>query len=443
MFRNPILWVGCLLLLLCGCSVNRAAAIRPESSINFQLTEHNSAVSDSFQPVQPSSQITFADALALALQNNPGLAAAIIEIHAAEARTIQSGNRPNPEIDLEFENFGGSGSLSGADGIETTIALSQQILLSDKRRKQVDVAVFESDLAAWDAERKRLDLYAEVHNAFNQLLITQADIDAKTELLRLSESLLETTEQRIAAGKISPAEASRAEIVLAQNAIALKKAKQLRESARKRLAATWGSRDAHFSQVSGNIDIEFTLPPEDSLQKQLSNNPDLRRFAAETAHRKAEIAVADAMAIPDPTVRGGVRHMYESGDIAFVVGLSLPLPISDRNQGNRAAARLNFAKTEREFEAAKLAIATELSKVYSGFSATQNEILLLKNTIIPQSEKAYASIRGGYLQGRFDFLDVLDAQRTLFESRDRYLHSLRELHEIAVRIERLIARKIH
>ncbi|MEZ4746430.1 MAG: TolC family protein [Calditrichia bacterium] len=443
MFRNPIIWVGCLLLLLCGCSVNRAAAIRPESSINFQLTEHNSAVSESRQPVQPYGQITFADALALALQNNPGLAAAIIEIHSAEARTIQTANRPNPEIDLEFENFGGSGSLRGTDGIETTIALSQQILLSDKRRKQMDVTAFESDLAAWDAERKRLDLYAEVHNAFNRLLITQADIDAKNELLKLSESLLETTRQRVAAGKVSPAEASRAEIVLAQNAIALKKAEQLRESARKRLAATWGSRDAHLSRVTGNIDIEFTLPPEDTLQNQLLNNPDLRRFAAEMAHRKAEIAVADAKVIPDPTVSGGVRHMNESGDIAFVVGLSLPLPIADRNQGNREAARLNLAKSEKEFEAAKLALATELSEAYNAFGATRSEISALREQIIPQAEKAYVSIRDGYFQGRFDFLDVLDAQRTLFESRDRYLHALRELHETAVRIERLIARKIH
>ncbi|MEZ4763076.1 MAG: TolC family protein [Calditrichia bacterium] len=173
-----------------------------ESSINFQLTEHNSAVSESRQPVQPYGQITFADALALALQNNPGLAAAaIIEIHSAEARTIQTADRPNPEIDLEFENFGGSGSLRGTDGIETTIALSQQILLSDKRRKQMDVTAFESDLAAWDAERKRPGFVCRSAYAFNRLLITQADIDAKNELLKLSESLLETTRQRVAAGK--------------------------------------------------------------------------------------------------------------------------------------------------------------------------------------------------------------------------------------------------
>lgn len=444
MIGKPIYWFGLFIVLISSsCSSYRVTAKYPEPSALMKAIEENAANLSLEQPTEREGELSFAQALELAFRHNAGLGAAMLEIRAAEARTLQAGLYPNPQIDIELENLAGSGPFRGFDGTESTIALSQAILLGGKRRKQVENAALLGNMAAWEVERKRLDLYAEVHNAFNRLLIAQEDIALKRELVLLSEKLLNTISERVRAGKVSAAEASRAQVILAQNTIALARARRVLASARQQLAATWGSREARFSGVLGEYDMLFTLPPEDSLQIRLSQNPDISRFETALKQGQASIALEDARAIPDPTVSGGVRHLNESGDVALIVAVSIPLPFSNRNQGGREEARHNLAKTEKERQAIRIALSAELSEAYNLFQAIQTEVLTLKEQIIPQAEIAYQRINMGYLQGRFDFLDVLDAQRTLFESKDRYLHALREFHETVVRIERLIAQKIH
>lgn len=444
MFIKSIPWYGLLLLLLLNsCSAHRIAATQPQQSSLIAGLEQAAGKSLPQAPLNPQGELTLKQALQMAFQHNPGLGAAHHAIAAAESRVLQAGLYPNPHVDIELENLAGSGPLSGVDGMESTLAISQTILLGGKRRKQVAAAALQSDLAAWEVERQRLDLYAEVHGAFNKLLIAQQDIALKNELVALSEKLLDTISERVRAGRVSPAEASRAQVILAQNRIALERARRLLLSARQHLAATWGSPEAQFSAAHGEFDLLFTLPPEDSLKVGLIQNPDLARFKTARQQQQAAIALEDSRAIPDPTLSGGIRHLNESGDMAVIVGLSIPLPFSDRNQGSREAARHNLARIEKEEQAAQTELGRNLSEAYNRFQAVQTEVLALKEQIIPQAENAYRRINEGYLQGRFDFLDVLDAQRTLFESKDRYLHALREFHETVVGIERLIAQKIH
>jgi cobalt-zinc-cadmium efflux system outer membrane protein len=91
-------------------------------------------------------------ALALALLQNPELRAFAWDVRAAEARTLQAGLRPNPELGLEVENIAGTGVLQGGQSAETTLRLNQVIELGGKRARRLQVAAVERDLAAWDYE---------------------------------------------------------------------------------------------------------------------------------------------------------------------------------------------------------------------------------------------------------------------------------------------------
>lgn len=444
MVSKSLFFLGLLVLMFSGgCASYRTTADWPDSF----STEPDvaSTFSDTTRTAIPelAGPLTYPEALALALRHNPGLGAVVMEVHAAEARTRQAALYPNPEIGTEVENFAGSGPFSGIGGVETTVAISQPLLLGGKRGKAIRRAALQSDLATWEVARRRLDVRAEVHNAFNMLLIAQEDVVLKEELVELAERLLETTEQRVQAGKVSAAETARARVIVAQNRIALEQARRAKSDARTRLVAAWGGVKASFGKVQGDHTTLFELPPEDSLRIRLEGNPDLGRFETAIRDRRAAIDVEDAMAIPDPTVSGGVRRLEESGDVAFLVGLSIPLPLSDRNQGNRQAARHDLTRVKREAEAVRIDLERRLTHACSRMEAARMEARILDAEVIPQAESAYHRINQGYLQGRFDFLDVLDAQRTLFESRDRYLHALREYHETVVAIERLIARPVH
>jgi cobalt-zinc-cadmium efflux system outer membrane protein len=158
---------------------------------------------------EPNGVITLRQALGLALMHNPELGAFSWEVRAAEARTLQASLLPNPEIEVEVEEVGGSGGRSGFDGAETTIQLGQLIELAGKPAKRKRVASLESELAAWDYEAMRLDVLTGVAFAFVQVLGMQERLALTEELVQLSEGVLGAVSQRVEAGKDSPVEKTR------------------------------------------------------------------------------------------------------------------------------------------------------------------------------------------------------------------------------------------
>ena len=169
-------------------------------------------------------EITLRQALSLALMHNPELAASSWEVRSGEARSLQAGLFPNPEIEVEVENFGGSRKeenpdgtserLKRFDGAETTVALSQLIELGGKRSKRKQVADSEHDLLGWDFETKRLDTITEVTNAFIDLLALQERMVLTDGLVDLSQDVFNTVSERVKAGKVSPVEETRAQVAL-------------------------------------------------------------------------------------------------------------------------------------------------------------------------------------------------------------------------------------
>lgn len=116
------------------------------------------SASTSVDGLNPTAMVTLPQALSLALMKNPELAAFSWEVRVGEARTLQAGLPPNPEIGLEVEEFAGSEDRQGVDAATSMLQLSQLIELGGKRSKRAQVAALERDLAGWDYEAKRLDV---------------------------------------------------------------------------------------------------------------------------------------------------------------------------------------------------------------------------------------------------------------------------------------------
>src|SRR5437660_1513548 len=131
------------------------------------LPLRSSAPAPGTSPYQePTAVLTLPQALALALLQNPELRAFAWEVRVAEARTLQAGLRPNPELGLDIENVAGTGAFQGGRSAETTLRLSQVIELGGKRARRLRVAALERDLAAWDYETKRVEVLTAVAQAF-------------------------------------------------------------------------------------------------------------------------------------------------------------------------------------------------------------------------------------------------------------------------------------
>ncbi|MBI5090946.1 MAG: TolC family protein [Candidatus Hydrogenedentes bacterium] len=456
----------------------RDAAASPESA------EH---IGDAVSP------INLANAIVLTLKNSPQLAAFSWEVRAAEARQVQARLRPNPELTVEAEDvrFGRgpgthttlrtlnwsanglsaqtgreseSGARSGFSEAQFTVSLSQVIELGGKRAKRMILAARDRDVTAWDYEVARADVLKGVSQAFVEVLVGQQRVTLDDELVQLAEQVVQTVSARVSAGRVSPLEATKAETALAVARVQANRSRRELESVRAKLAVFWGSKERRFERVDGDLDTARGIPAWDELVQRSSKNPDLARWRAELEKRQTAVSAQKAAAIPDLTVSAGFRmtgmpqsdvrgsgvgldgFSYSRGnnrsdanwDNSVVVGFSIPLPVFNRNQGSIQEAEHLLTKASEERRATDVQVHATLVESYQSLSSAFTTITALKESILPAATQTFASINEAYRQGRFGYLDVLDAQRTLFDARQQYLDALASYHKTVAEIERTI-----
>jgi cobalt-zinc-cadmium efflux system outer membrane protein len=214
------------------------------------------------------------------------------------------------------------------------------------------------------------------------------------------------------------------------------------EFARKQLASTWAGQKPKFDSVAGKLDSLTPLPSIDQLTDLISQNPDIARWSLEIDKGKASLELEKAKAISDITLSGGLQRFNETDDNAIVFGISIPLPISDRNQAGKLSAIYELARSREEQRAAQTRIQMELVKAYQGLSNSYTEATELDKNILQGAESVFETSRIGYRQGKLDYLHVLDAQRTLFEAKGQYIEALATYHKARADVERLIGQNI-
>jgi cobalt-zinc-cadmium efflux system outer membrane protein len=424
---------------VCGCQ----AVNGPSSPMGDAPAPSQQAVASETTRIEPTGTITPADALALALLHNPGLKVFPYSLRAAEARTLQAGLRPNPELGVEVEEFGGAGERRGFDAAETTLQVGLPIELGGKRDRRTRVAAVDKELVEWDYESARQDLIREVSHAVTTVLAAQERLALAEKLLALSQQAQSAVAQRVQAGRDSPVDALRAGIVLSESRIERQKAEKDLAAARRSLAAKWGSSAPVFTIASGPWQEVAPPAPVDLSLDAIAGNPDVARWEAEQRSRRAALELERAKAVPDVTVAGGVRWFEETDDSAFVFGLALPLPLFSRNQGGIEEAVAHLAGARQRCEAVRVKTLASLSEATAALAASYDEVTPMRSEVLPAAQEAFEAVQQGYLQGKFDYLYVLDTQRTLFETQARYIDSIAAYHKARADVERLIGRSLN
>lgn len=387
---------------------------------------------------EPTGTITLRQALMMALMRNPELRAFSWEVRASEAAALQAGLLHNPTIGADLQDLGVSASPESVPQPQATLTLSQIIELGGKRTKRREAAALSRNLAGWDYEAKRIEIFTLVSRAFADLLKAQQQSALTEETVRLAEETARVVSERVRAGKVSPIEEIRANVALASAGIERDRAGKELEAARSRLAATWGSVMSRFEKAEGVLGPVSSIPSLAQLSDRISQNPELARWSTEIAQRRAAIDLERSRAIPDLTLMGGYRRYETTGDNVFVISLSFPLPIFNRNQGGIQEARDRLTKGKEERRAAEVRVAAALSETYRALSTAHAEAASLEKNVLPGAAQSFEAVNEGYRLGKFGLLDVLDAQRVLFSARAQHLRALAEYHQGVAEIERLI-----
>ena len=385
-----------------------------------------------------SAVLRLADAQAAALRARPELVAAAAEERALEGAERQASLRPNPEITLIVEDVGGTGAFQNTREAQTTLSVFQPIELGGDRRARTAVAAQHRALASFDLEARRLDVLAETATAFVAVLVAQEELHHSDELVELAERERSVAASRVREGAALGVDETRARFAEEEARIHQARGRAALEAARMRLAATWGDAEPSFERAEDDLLRVSPPPPLADLVARLGENPDLARFDAERAERDAKLALARARRIPDPLVGAGVRHLAGPNDAAFVFEVAVPFPIFDRQQGAIAEAAERVTKASADRAAAERATRTTLVAQHARWGAAYEEVVAVRDRLLPSAKRALAELRAAYAAGRVSQLDALAAWRTEFETVDRMLHQLGEYHEARITAERLV-----
>lgn len=352
--------------------------------------------------------------------SNPRVYGPQAEEEAARAAIDQARLRPNPQLSVEVENFAGSGAFSGLRSTEYTLAIGQQIELGGKRRARIESAEGSARLAGLSRDLVRADLALAVRQRFVGAVAAAQRLELANEIVERNRELARIANVLVEVGREPPLRAMRAEAALAEAIAEAQAARANDLSARQALAALWVSADP-APQVSGAFP-DLTPPPAPARDEQALP---LRLASARSDVATAEIARERSLGVPDPTISAGVRRFEERGDNAFIVGISIPLPFGNRNQGNIAAAESRAQAAQADEAIAQADFRLDLERTRTQFRAAESRVETLRQASLPQAEEALRLVEIGYRNGRFPLIEVLAAA----ESRDAIRENLIQAEE--------------
>ena len=375
--------------------------------------------------------LSLAKAIELALEGNPEVAAAKRQWEATEGQVLQGRSRPNPELAYSLED---ARSKTRTQSWQLNLPLE----LGGKRAARTKAAEKSREQAQAQLAELKATVRANVAAAYFDVLTAQERLVLARDSAALAKSSTDTVSKRVAAGKVSPVEESKARVAEAGVRVELAQAASEQRNALSRLFALLGRIDTPFTVLEGKAENLPSVPSLADLQPLISSAPGVVLARIEVDRRKALTDLEQSKRVPDVTVSVGMQRSNETQRNVLLFGVSVPLPVFDRNQGNLLEALKLEDKARDELQAATVRLHSEVAQARERLSTITAEVQSLQQEVLPGAKSAYDAATIGFENGKFNFLEVLDAQRTYFTAKSQYLKALGEAHRAAADIDRLL-----
>ncbi|EUJ10450.1 outer membrane protein [Methylophilaceae bacterium 11] len=409
--------------------------IKPVSTALLMMA-FTSHLANSAEHVEPAYPLTLAAAIDLAMRANPSIAVAKRELEAIEGVRTQAAVRPNPTISTSMQD-------TRSDTRQIYLQLNQEIEMGNKREARIEAAdaFYQKALAA--LESRKAEVHANITNAFYEVLAAQERLKLSKSSLDIANLALDAAAKRVKAGKSAPVEETKSKIAEVGAKIEFNQATSQLNSARKRLSALWGNPLPVFERAQGNVEEIPPVATSAELSALLENAPAISLAKLEISTRDGMTKIERSKATPNITLSAGVINNQELGGLnQALLGLTVPIPLFDRNQGNLQEAVSRQYKAQDELVALRAQLEANLATHYERLSASRQSAESLRSEILPSAQSAFDAASKGFSAGKFSFLDVLDAQRTLFQAKSQYIQALLEAHQAVAEIERILGNRV-
>jgi cobalt-zinc-cadmium efflux system outer membrane protein len=372
--------------------------------------------------------------LRLAMQRHPLLQSTRYAVPLARADSLSASLWLNPTVSLQLtqnpSQLGTTGGLSPANG-QWQLGILQTIDLAGQRRNRLQYSTQSLAVAAESYTMSVQQVLAEAALRWIDLWNAERALTLALQALSNSDSLIEINRVRLRSQAIVPADVWRAEILSSQYRIQCLQLEQQVRAARRWLQYALATQDSLWiGSVEPDLPIE-ELPLQTWIERAYARRADYRLADATVAAAESNIGLQDALGVPNPDI--GVAAVQQQG-VPFVgIGVDWALPIVNRNEGERQKARVALEQARADRDRLRRQIETEVTVAYETYR-TARQALDQARTVLEKASDVLNTVRLAYLKGATPIVDLLEAQRSWYETQRSYYDALADYWRAVVQL---------
>lgn len=381
--------------------------------------------------------LTLEEAIAIAGGSAPAAQAAEAGVDAARAARTVAGLRPNPSVETQLENFAGSGGYRAFGQTEATVTFNIPLELGAKRSARIALADAQTGRAMLALAVAQADIRLQVTQLYVEAIAAQRRADTAADQLRIAEDALRAARIRVQAGRASPIEEQRADVARINAAAGVERTRRLLAAARVNLSRRIGQ-PIEVALDSGALDM-VPAPLQGPNAFAAQGTLAMAAADADLAIADAGVRMAQSQRVPDLTFGPGLRRLSATNDTAAVFSLSVPLPLFNGGKAavEQAQAQRGMAEAQQRMTALDIEQAITDARAEADNAAITARAA--SGPALAAAQEAARIARIGYREGKFGQIDLLDAERTLAETRVAAIDALAAYQNAKARLERLIA----
>lgn len=386
-------------------------------------------------------RITLDGALSMAFSDNYNLMAKRAELNSVRAGEITASLRPNPVLKSTVWNLGGVPGNYGTRTTDISGGIEGIIETAGKRHRRIDLSIENSNLSALELSDLHRLVTLDVKAAFIGVLSGRAKLDLATQNLKNIDEVEQLQKLRASRGDISELELLR---IQGQRLGFETDAADARTALKTALITL--RQIVSPDRLPENFDVIGELKPrsmrtlnaKDLHARALEQRPDVQAAFTAIERAKADYNLQIARSYPDVMPEASYNTTHDNGQYALI-GLSIPLPIFDQNQGEIARSASDVEKFKRLADAAKALATADVDRAITAYNEASNKYFLIRDTYLPKAITARDRLNTTYKKGVASLIDYLDAERTYRETAKANLNALTDYLIAIAQIEAAIS----
>lgn len=393
-------------------------------------------------PALSTDTITLRQALELAERDNAEVSAARKRWEAAQKVAVQAATLDKPRLDIERMYVPAGERLFGGVG-ERNIAVTQEVPFPTTLYLRRSRAATEALIAEQGYHAKLREIRAKTAAAYADLFFAYKGAEIFNENVEVMRRFSKIAESRYASGHASQLDALKAQVELTKmlnKTLEVERDRQVSEAMLDSLL----NRDARTplpapaDPKTGALNASLV----DLEASALAHRPELRQAFLGVERARTSLSLARSEFLPDFMLQYRWRNdsMRGSSNDA-VLGLSLPLWFW-KPAAMAAQARVEKEAADADLQAAKVGTSAELKAVFIGAQTAGRLAEVYRTSLLPQAQEALNVAEAGYQANTIGFLDLLDAQRSLLDSRLEYYRYASEFQRQLAELERVIGQEM-